>query len=47
MATQLIPMCVDITTHHALIRAELNEWELTVAARDFEDATDRANGIRY
>jgi hypothetical protein len=44
MATQLIPMCVDILTHHALIRSELNEWELIVADRDFQDAIDRANG---
>jgi hypothetical protein len=44
MATRLIPMCVDISTHHALIRSELNEWERTVTARDFQDAFDRANG---
>jgi hypothetical protein len=44
MAAQLIPLCVDISTHHALIRSELNEWELTVTARDFRDAIDRANG---
>jgi hypothetical protein len=44
MAKQLIPMCVDISTHHALIRSELNEWELTVTARDFQDAIGRANG---
>jgi hypothetical protein len=44
MATRLIPMCVDISTHHALIRSELNEWERTVTARDFQDAFERANG---
>jgi hypothetical protein len=44
MASLLIPLCVDISTHHTLIRSELNEWERTVTARDFRDAIDRANG---
>jgi len=43
MASELIPLCADIATHHALIRAKLNEWELIVTGRDFEDAIDRAN----
>jgi hypothetical protein len=46
MATQLIPMCVDISTNYDLIRSELDDWELTVTARDFQDAIERANGGR-
>jgi hypothetical protein len=38
MAETLIPLCLDISQNHALIRAELNEWELTVTDRDFENA---------
>lgn len=46
MASDLIPLCIDIDTHQALIRAELSEWELTVTQRDFDNALSRARGRR-
>jgi hypothetical protein len=46
MAQRLLPLCVDVAEEHDLIRQELNEWERTVTARDFEDAIElaRRNG---
>ena len=38
MAQRLLPLCTDATQNYALVRAELTEWEQTVANEAFEDA---------
>jgi hypothetical protein len=38
MAQRLLPLCVDARSNHALVRAELDEWEQTVASGVLEDA---------
>ena len=44
VAQWLLPHCVDIATDHELIRNELNEWDRTVTANDFQAAINSAKG---
>ena len=42
MAQRLLPLCTDAKQNHALVRAELSDWEQTVAQRVLEDAAGAA-----